>query len=61
MAIRVVGAMPWHKFTVYRKVPESGSINVTLALTGIGVAYFDDIRIEPLLADPVLDRTAARQ
>jgi hypothetical protein len=22
---------------------------VTLALTGLGVAYFDDVRIEPLL------------
>lgn len=59
MAVRVVGAMPWRKFTFFRKVPESGSINVTLALTGIGVAYFDDIRIEPLLPDPALERTAA--
>jgi hypothetical protein len=58
MAVRVVGAMPWRKFTFYRTVPESGSISVTLALTGIGVAYFDDIRIEPLMADPALERTA---
>jgi hypothetical protein len=59
MAVRVAGAMPWRKFTFYRQVPESGSINVTLALTGIGVAYFDDIRIEPLLPDPALEGTVA--
>jgi hypothetical protein len=48
LAVRLTGATPWKKFTLYRKVPDSGSINVTLALTGIGVAFFDDIRIEPL-------------
>ena len=25
---------------------------MTLALTGVGVAYFDDIRIEPLISSP---------
>jgi hypothetical protein len=30
-------------------VPSSGTINVTLALTGLGTVYFDDIRIEPLV------------
>jgi hypothetical protein len=38
----------WKKFTLYRQVPASGTINVTLALTGIGAAYFDEIRIESL-------------
>ena len=28
-------------------MPDSGLISVTLALTGIGTVYFDDIRIEP--------------
>jgi hypothetical protein len=32
-------------------VPASGAIGVTLALTGLGTVYFDDIRIEPLLGD----------
>jgi hypothetical protein len=47
----------WRKFTLYRRVPASGAINVTLALTGIGTAYFDDIRVEPL--DMTKPRTTA--
>ena len=38
----------WQQFHLYRRVPATGQISVTLALTGIGVAYFDDVRIEPL-------------
>jgi hypothetical protein len=38
----------WRHFTLYRRVPDSGTITVTLALTGIGRAAFDDIRIMPL-------------
>jgi hypothetical protein len=49
LAIRLTDATPWKKLTVYRRVPASGSINVTLAMTGIGTVYFDDIRIEPLV------------
>lgn len=49
LAIRLNTPTPWKKFTVYRRVPSSGTINVTLALTGLGTVYFDDIRIEPLV------------
>jgi hypothetical protein len=49
LAIRWTNPTPWKKFTVFRRVPASGTINVTLALTGIGTVYFDDIRIEPLV------------
>jgi hypothetical protein len=38
----------WKEFHLYRRVPPSGVVWVTMALTGIGTAYFDDIRIEPL-------------
>jgi hypothetical protein len=38
----------WQQFHLYRRVPASGSLFVTAALTGIGTVYFDDIRIEPL-------------
>jgi hypothetical protein len=49
LAIRLTGAQPkWKQFTLYRKVPSTGTINVTMALTGIGTAYFDDVKIEPL-------------
>lgn len=51
LAVRQTDSMPWRKFTLYRRVPPSGMINVTLALTGLGVAYFDDVRIEPLGTD----------
>lgn len=51
LAIRLTEATPWKRFTLYRRVPASGTISVTLAMTGIGVAYFDDVRIEPLTPD----------
>jgi hypothetical protein len=50
LAVRQTDPMPWRKFTLYRKVPLSGTIHVTLALTGLGIVYFDDVRIEPMVA-----------
>jgi hypothetical protein len=49
LAIRLTAPTKWKKLTLYRQVPASGTMNVTLALTGIGKVYFDDVRIEPLL------------
>jgi hypothetical protein len=49
LAIRLKGKTPWRQFSLYRRVPASGEISVTMALTGIGVAYVDDVRIEPLI------------
>jgi hypothetical protein len=48
LAIRLTRETDWKKFTLYRRVPPSGRVHVTLALTGIGSVYFDDIRIEAL-------------
>jgi hypothetical protein len=49
LALRLTGGTGgWKQFTLYRKVAATGTINVTMALTGIGTAYFDDVRIEPL-------------
>jgi hypothetical protein len=48
LAIRFSEPTGWKKFTVYRRVPASGMVSVTMAMTGIGTVYFDDIRIEPL-------------
>jgi hypothetical protein len=53
LAVRLTAATPWKKFTLYRRVPAEGSVSVTMALTGIGTAYFDDVRIEPLGPGPV--------
>jgi hypothetical protein len=49
LAIRLTEPTPWKKLTLYRRVPASGIMSVTLALTGIGAVYFDDVRIEPLV------------
>jgi hypothetical protein len=49
LAVRINSAMNWKKFTLYRRVPASGSLYVTMALTGLGKVYFDNVRIEPLL------------
>lgn len=40
----------WQHYHLYRRVPASGQIAVTVALTGVGVAYVDDIRIEPIVS-----------
>jgi hypothetical protein len=49
LAIRLQEAAGWKQFTLYRWVPSSGQIYVTLALTDLGEVYFDDIRIEPMM------------
>lgn len=48
LAIRITDACDWKQFMLYRKVPASGKISVTLAMTGLGSALFDDVRIEPM-------------
>lgn len=48
LAVRVTLPSIWRQFILYRTVPESGSIHVSMALTGLGTVYFDDVRIEPL-------------
>jgi hypothetical protein len=48
LAVRLTGATKWKKYVLYRRVPASGVVNVTMALTGLGTVYFDDVRIEPL-------------
>ena len=52
LAVRLTGPIPWRKFTLHRRVPSTGVVSVTMALTGIGTAYFDDIRVEPLYGNP---------
>jgi hypothetical protein len=38
----------WKRFTLFRRVPASGEVRVTAALTGVGTVYFDDLTIDPL-------------
>jgi hypothetical protein len=55
LGVRLTDVTPWKLFTLYRKVPPSGSLQVTMALTGLGKVYFDDIRIQPLVPGPGKD------
>ena len=48
LAVRLTDATKWKKIILYRRIPASGVVSVTLALTGLGTVYFDDVRIEPL-------------
>ncbi|MFO0926339.1 MAG: hypothetical protein U0736_04775 [Gemmataceae bacterium] len=51
LAIRFIEpTLKWRKYSLYRRVPASGKLNVTLALSGVGTVYFDDVRVEPLVA-----------
>jgi hypothetical protein len=53
LALRFTEAIPrWKQFNLYRRVPPTGTVQVTLALTGLGQVYFDDVRIEPLVIPP---------
>ncbi|MGL4549641.1 MAG: hypothetical protein ACRC33_00525 [Gemmataceae bacterium] len=49
LAVRLTGAQKWKSFTLFRRVPASGQLHVTLALSGLGAVYFDDVRVEPLV------------
>jgi len=57
LAIRLTEPTPWKQFTLYRRVPASGMMSVTLALTGLGTVYFDDIRIESLIWNSTASRS----
>jgi hypothetical protein len=48
LAVRVTQPTIWKQFILYRTVPESGSVYVSMALTGLGTVFFDDVRIEPM-------------
>ena len=50
LGVRAQYQPTWKQYHLYRRVPASGQINMTFALTGAGKAYIDDVRIEPLTA-----------
>lgn len=43
----------WRELTLYRAVPQNGELNVTLALTGVGEAWVDDLSVSLLDPEPV--------
>jgi hypothetical protein len=53
LGVRLTGPTPnggWKRYALYRRVPASGTLYVTMALSGLGAVYFDDVRVEPLVA-----------
>lgn len=48
LAVRLTEATDWRPITLFRRVPPSGEVRVTVALTGLGVVQWDDVRVEPL-------------
>lgn len=48
LASRIVSADGWRQFTLFRVVPEDTTLTLTLALTGIGEAWIDDLDIAVL-------------
>jgi hypothetical protein len=49
LAVRLTGdTKGWKRFTLFRRVPQTGVLQMTTALTGVGTVFFDDLSIEPL-------------
>lgn len=60
-ALRFREATPtWKRYAIYRRVPSSGQLQVTLGLAALGKVYFDDLEITSLVpaggqpSEPVL-------
>jgi hypothetical protein len=50
LGVRLLGTEgKWKQFHLYRRAPANGQVSVAVALTGVGIVYFDDLRIEPLI------------
>jgi len=49
LGLRLLNQPEWKQYHLYRVVPANGQISVTISLTGVGVAYFDNVAIEPMI------------
>ena len=53
LSVRTLFQAEWKQYHLYRIVPASGQIAVTIALTGVGTAFVDNVFIEPMVpAEP---------
>jgi hypothetical protein len=48
LALRMNEAPDWQEFTAYRVAEASRPLTVTIALTGLGEAWIDDVSVEPI-------------
>lgn len=49
LGVRVIHCPKWKQYHLYRRVPADGKVAMTFALTGLGTAFIDDVRIEPMI------------
>jgi hypothetical protein len=49
LSVRLGYVPEWKRFSIYRPMPASGKLTLTFALTGLGLAYFDDVKVEPMI------------
>jgi hypothetical protein len=49
LGVRVMVQPEWRQYHLYRIVPPTGKISLTVALTGIGIAFFDNLTIEEMV------------
>lgn len=52
LALRLRETTGWQEFTLYRVAPQSGPMTVTFALTGLGEAWLDQVRVGPVEGAP---------
>lgn len=52
LAVRLCEAGPWQAFRLLRTAPRGGPLSVTVALSGLGEAWIDDLTIEVLSPKP---------
>ena len=50
LADRIGHTTGWQQFALYRVAPQSGTMNVTFALSGLGEAWIDDVYVQVLEA-----------
>jgi hypothetical protein len=53
LADRIGQTADWREFALYRAATQSGPMNVTFALSGLGEAWIDDVAIQVLESSPI--------
>jgi hypothetical protein len=48
LGMRIRHSPSWYQYHLYRRVPPTGKMSMSFALTGLGTAYIDDVKIEML-------------
>ncbi len=49
LGLRIGQTTGWRQYSLYRGVPSSGELTLTIALCGLGQAWIDDVSVQPVL------------